>query len=274
MRLHTIADEDVPVSEQPSRRSPWVPMALFVLLLAVPIAVMAVTPLPGGMPAPTAEQAGEQQARPSLFWFVSRSLGVVFGPLLLLCFINLAALIVLQSMDLRVTLAIPAAFVERFTDLVNQRRFREAFEVARKNPSFLARVLTAGMGRLQYGLEDARVSAAAMSKAVHASKSQLNDYQKMMAIISPMLGLLATLCGVVAVLQNAPQSALLLSAAIGQCLVSIAVSMIISLGATFSYLVCKNRLTRISMDVDSIADDLLTQMYHNAKGKGLASGWN
>ena len=49
--------------------------------------------------------------------------------------------------------------MDEFTDTVNKRKFKEAFDMARNDPSFLGRVLTAGMSRLQYGLEDAREAA-------------------------------------------------------------------------------------------------------------------
>ena len=70
------------------------------------------------------------------------------------------ALVVLLALDLRMSSAIPPGFVDEFTDTVNKRKFKEAFDMARNDPSYLGQVLTAGMSRLQYGLEDAREAAA------------------------------------------------------------------------------------------------------------------
>ena len=39
----------------------------------------------------------------------------------------------------------------------------------------------------------------------------------------------------------------------------------LSVPAIFCYSFFKNRLTRIAMDTSNLADDLLTQMYHNSK---------
>ena len=47
--------------------------------------------------------------------------------------------------------AIPPGFVDEFTDTVNKRKFKEAFDMARNDPSFLGQVLTAGMSRLSMG---------------------------------------------------------------------------------------------------------------------------
>ena len=84
------------------------------------------------------------------------SVGWFFGITLLIVSIALVTLVVLLVMELRMSAAIPPAFVEDFTDTVNKRRFKEAYEMAKEDPSFVARVLTAGMSRLQYGIEDAR----------------------------------------------------------------------------------------------------------------------
>src|SRR5262249_29419283 len=99
------------------------------------------------------------QPPPRLFTHILRSAGPVFGLILLAVSIALVALIVLLAMDLRPTVAIPPTFIEQFTDTVNKRKLREAYELARQDNSFLARVLAAGMDRLQYGIEDARETA-------------------------------------------------------------------------------------------------------------------
>src|SRR5262249_23112081 len=92
----------------------------------------------------------------NLFTHIIISARPIFGPLILLISIALVALIVLLAMDLRMGVSIPPAFVEEFTDTLNKRKFKEAFEMCKEDDSFLARVITSGMGRLQYGLEDAR----------------------------------------------------------------------------------------------------------------------
>ena len=91
-----------------------------------------------------------------LVLFMLKALGWLFGPILLAISVAMLALVVLLILDLRMNSAIPAGFVDEFTDTVNKRKFKEAFDMARNDPSFLGQVLTAGMSRLQYGLEDAR----------------------------------------------------------------------------------------------------------------------
>jgi hypothetical protein len=150
------------------------------LFLGLVFLLMFVASGPGGVRAVRAQQAdagpaaaggqGDEYEEPNLLEHIIKSAGWVFGPLLLLVSIALVTLIVILSMDLRLNASIPPDFVEEFTDTVNKRQFKQAFEMARNDSSFVARVLTAGMGRLQYGIEDAREAALNMTESVKAGK--------------------------------------------------------------------------------------------------------
>jgi biopolymer transport protein ExbB len=213
--------------------------------------------------------ADEPKKAPNLFWHIVRSAGYVFGPLILLVSIGLVALIVLLAMDLRMGMAIPPGFVEEFTDTVNKRQFKQAFDMARNDNSFVARVLTAGMGRLQYGIEDSREAAFNMVESVKASKDQLIAYLATVGTLGPMIGLVGTVYGMIKAFMELGGGGQVradrLADAISEALVITLLGIALSVPAIFSHAVFRNRSIRISMDVSNIADDLLTQMYHNSK---------
>src|SRR5262245_39609669 len=205
----------------------------------------------GGDPA-AAGGAAAPAGRPNLFWHIVKSAGIIFGPLLLLISIGLVALIVLLAMDLRMPVAIPPAFVEEFTDTVNKRKFREAFELARNDGSFLARVLTAGMGRLQYGIEDAREVAVNTVESLRASKEQLITYLGTIGTLGPMLGLVGTVFGMILSFMElgsttgAPRPAKL-AEGISHALVVTLLGIAVSVPAIFCHAFFKNRLIKITM---------------------------
>jgi biopolymer transport protein ExbB len=211
--------------------------------------------------------------QPNLFMHIVISAGPVFGLMLLFVSIALVALIVLLAMDLRMSVAIPPGFVEEFTDTVNKRRFKEAFDMARNDSSFLGRVLTAGMGRLQYGIEDAREAAFNMVDSIKASKAQLIAYLATIGTLGPMLGLVGTVFGMILAFielgrpgaQPRPDK---LAEGISHALVITLLGIALSVPAIFFHAFFNNRMIRITMDVSNIADDLLTQMYHNSKRPG------
>jgi biopolymer transport protein ExbB len=73
-----------------------------------------------------------------------------------------------------------------------------------------------------------------------------------------MIGAFSSLSG------SQPQFSVL-AGHISQALVLTLLGIGLSVPAIFCHAFFKNRLTRLSMDTANIADDLLTQMYHNSK---------
>ena len=212
---------------------------------------------------------GGGEGESNLVLFMIKSLGWVFGPLLLAISVAMIALVVLLALDLRMSSAIPPGFVDEFTDTVNKRKFKEAFDMARNDPSFLGQVLTAGMSRLQYGLEDAREAAMNTLESIKSDKEQKNNYNAVIATLGPMLGLVGTVFGMIMsfkVLASGTQpNPTKLAEGISHALSVTLFGVAISCPAIFFNAFYKNRITRVCMDTGHIADDLLTQMYHNSK---------
>jgi biopolymer transport protein ExbB len=222
-----------------------------------------------------AQDGGTTATEEPLILFMMKALGWIFGPLLLAVSVSLVALVVLLALDLRMSAAIPPGFVDEFTDTVNKRKFKEAFDMARNDPSFLGQVLTAGMSRLQYGLEDAREAAMNTLESIKSDKDQKNNYNAVIATLGPMFGLVGTVYGMIQsfkVLATATQvHPTRLADGISHALVVTLFGVAISVPAIFFNAFFKNRITRVTMDVGHIADDLLTQMYHNSKKPAAAT---
>lgn len=220
-------------------------------------------------------QDSDPKPKQNIILHMIHSVGWVFGPLLLSLSIILVALCVLLILDLRTQNAIPPGFVDEFTDTVNKRKFKEAFDMARNDPSFLGRVLTAGMGRLQYGIEDARETAMNALEAIKSDKDQKNNYTAVIASLGPMLGLVGTVYGMIESFMvlgssTSTPNASALAEGISHALVVTLFGIGVSVPAIFFNAFFKNRITKITMDVAHIAEDLLTQMYHNSKKAGPA----
>jgi biopolymer transport protein ExbB len=261
------------------RRRPRWTNSLFACLLAV---LLCWSVLPGaqlahaqgdqpaeGAPAaaPAAPQGGSQESMPI---HMLRSIGLVMGVVLGLLSISLVALVVLLAMDVRMGDSVPAGFVEEFTDTVNKRQFKQAYELAKNDTSFLARVLTAGMARLQYGIEDARETAMNTVESIKAGKEQLTTYLATIGTLGPLFGLVGTVYSMVgAFRQMADRTQVVdphkMADTLSHGLVVTLVGIGLAVPAIFCHAFFRNRITRISMETANVADDLLTQMYHNSK---------
>lgn len=217
------------------------------------------------------EGKGEKSggARPNLFLHILNSVGLFFGVTLLIVSIALVTLVVLLAMELRMGVAIPPGFVEEFTETVNKKRFKEAYELAKEDSSFVARVLTAGMSRLQYGIEDAREASFNMLESVKASKEQLIVYLATIGTLGPLLGLVGTVYGMILSFMTLSAGGTLdskqLADDISHALVITLLGIGLSVPAIFCHALFRNRLIRVTHDAGTVADDLLTQMYYNSK---------
>lgn len=249
----------------PSRRALLV-LALVALLLSVAPALAQDAGEAAPAPAPAAT------GHDNIFVHIIKSVGF-FWIVLLPLSIWLIAIVVLLSLDLRMAQAIPAGFVDDFTDTVNKRRFKEAYELARSDPSYLGRVLTAGMSRLQYGLDDARESAFNTLEGIKSDKEQKNNYTAVIATLGPLLGLVGTVFGMIeafmALSAGTAANPTRLAAGISHALAVTLVGIAISVPAIAFNTYFRNRITQLTLEVGHVADDLLTQMYHNSKKPGV-----
>jgi biopolymer transport protein ExbB len=191
------------------------------------------------------------------------------GWLIFLLSFSLVALIVWLLLDLRATVAMPPDFVEAFEDAINKRRFKEAFELAKADQSMIGRVLTAGMTRLQHGLQEARDAATAMVDSLKSRKDHITAYMATIGTLGPLFGLVGTVSGMIKSFSvlgkggtpNPGELALGISEALYLTLLGIS----LALPAIFFYSFFRNRMTRIAIDINLLADDLLTQMYHSSR---------
>jgi len=250
------------------KRSRWF------VLATLAVATLALVLAPTGAFAQEGAPAGEGGggAPPSIIIHIIQSAGWVFGPIMLLVSVCLVALVVLLAMDLRMSLCVPPGFVEEFTDTVNKRKFKEAFDLARNDTSFLGRVLTAGMSRLQYGIEDSRDAAANMLDSIKSDKEQKNNYVAVIGSLGPLLGLVGTVFGMILAFielgRGGTPNPAKLADGISHALVITLLGIGVAVPAVFFNAFFRNRITHVSMDTSHIADDLLTQMYHNSKKTG------
>jgi biopolymer transport protein ExbB len=145
--------------------------------------------------------------------------------------------------------------------------------MAREDGSFLGRVLTTGMSRLQYGIDDAREAAFNMVESVKAGKEQLVTYLATIGTLGPLIGLVGTVWGMIRAfmaLAGGGGDPGKLAEGISHALAVTLLGIGLSVPAIFFHAFFRNRLIRISMDTANVADDLLTQMYHVNKRGGPA----
>lgn len=181
----------------------------------------------------------------TLKWLIIGTQGVLF--------LTAVGITVYLLAALTASAAIPPGFVDEFTDLVNRRKFKESFDMVRADRSYLGRLLTEGMAKLQYGLPEAKTAYAKVADVVqHDYKSMIN-YLPALAGVATLIGLLNAQGGGKDVTSDTYTT-------LGTLL-----SVLMAGPCIFGQVFFSNRLVQIDLDVRLITDDMLTQMYHNSK---------
>jgi biopolymer transport protein ExbB len=249
-------------------------VAFYLIGFAVPRLAVAQDAAPGDQPAQP-KPTENPDSLGKMFFHIVKSVGLIMGLILGLLSLTLVFLIVLLIMDLRMNDAIPPNFVEDFTDTVNKRQFKQAFEMAKGDNSYLAKVLSTGMARLQYGIEDAREAAFNMVDSIKAGKEQLITYLATIGTLGPLLGLVGTVYSMIGAFMRMsdptnPVKPYEMASTLSHGLVVTMLGIGLAVPAIFCHAFFRNRLIKISMETSNVADDLLTQMYHNSKKPAAA----
>jgi biopolymer transport protein ExbB len=194
--------------------------------------------------------------------------------------ISMVALSVFLLMELRLSAATPAELVEEFSKQVNARQFSQAQALLAENPSLLARALSAGLPKLQYGLDEASEAMSRKVEEFRAGKELIISFMAVIGQLGPLLGLVGTVYGMINSFQKLGTSSgnvdtKSLAGDISHALVVTLMGVGVAVPAIFFFTFFSKRLIQLTVEVNNTAMDLLTQVYsamRKASGTTPASG--
>lgn len=204
------------------------------------------------------EEAVEEEAEEegvSYLGFLAKALGVKYIVVFLLLSFGLVALLVMCFMQFRKTVIMPPAFLQQFEQHLDEKKYQEAYELAKNEDSYAGRVLAAGMGKLQSGYP-AAVEAMQAAEGEEAMKLEHKiSYVSLVGALAPMFGLLGTVDGMVAAFMLIAQRDTApkpneLAVGISQALVTTLIGLWLAIPAIACYALFKNWLQRFNADID------------------------
>ena len=92
-------------------------------------------------------------SRSFLGWLIEAS--GIFGLILLILSFIMVALIMMNVLQVRRDNLLPPAFIEEFEEKLGGKDYQGAYEIAKNDDSFVARVLVAGLSKLNRGYSEA-----------------------------------------------------------------------------------------------------------------------
>lgn len=213
--------------------------------------------------ATDAEEEAPKKSESYLVWTYN-ALGPRYTIAFLAISFSFVALVVMVILSMRRDNIVPAHLVESFEAHLNEKRYQEAYELAKNDDSFLGMVLSAGLQRLSQGYEHAIEAMQEVGEEETMKLEHRLSYIAMIGSIAPMVGLLGTVDGMViafSVIANSAQTPKPadLAKGISTALVTTLVGLIISIPAIMFLGFMKNRLARLTLEVGIISEGLMSR---------------
>jgi biopolymer transport protein ExbB len=217
-------------------------------------------------PAPAADANAGSQSQPpqSMLSWLFGALGWRYTIAFLIISFSFVAFLVMNILSARRDAIAPKHLAEAFEAHLNEKKFQEAYDLAKNDESMLGQVLAAGMQNLQQGYDK---SVEAMGQAGEEENLRLEQrlsYISLVGSISPMVGLLGTVDGMVMSFVKIANSDVTpkpreLAQGISTALVTTLVGLVLAIPAIIAFNLLKNRITRLVLEVSLMSSNLMSR---------------
>ncbi len=191
--------------------------------------------------------------------------------------ITMVTFIVQGLLTLRKDKLAPPPLVESLRQTLAAGNYQEAWEVCNANRNYLSNVLKAALSRIGRGKESVEEAIIEHGQREHTVLRTRNSYLSVIGVISPMIGLLGTVIGMIgafSVLGSAgisdPRA---LAARIGEVLLATASGLFIAIPAFVFYYVFRNLTQACVVHGDDIVSELVQDIPY-AELEGMRIGQN
>jgi biopolymer transport protein ExbB len=174
----------------------------------------------------------------------------------------LFALVFWMALRYRTAEAMPRPLIREVEDLLEHKRYSEAYHRLVSDGSLLARVLAAGVRKLPSGLPIAQRAMELANEDATMEMEHRTTYLATVGTLGPMIGLVGTVYGMIIAFRviasegSSPQASQL-AAGISTALFSTLLGIGISIPAIFFYSMFRNRIARLSLEIAISAEPLL-----------------
>ena len=201
----------------------------------------------------------------NLLVYYIKALGATFVIVFVALSFALVALLVMCFLQLRRTVLMPPELIEGFELHLDKKEFQQAYELAKSDDSYLGRVLSVGLVKLQVGRQQAFDAMREMEAEEAMHLEHKISYLSLIGSLSPMFGLLGTVSGMVSAFTVIAQSATQpkhheLASGISQALVTTLIGLWLAIPAVACFNLFRNWLEQLNSDVDTEAVRLISKV--------------
>ncbi len=233
----------------------------------------AAEPAAGEAPAAGGDGAGNGAAPAAasesfLSWMIRAS--GFFGLILLLLSFLMVALIMANVLSIRRDNLMPPDLIAAFEEKINSKDYQGAYELAKSDDSFVARVLAAGLSKLNQGYSEAIEGMQEVGEDENMAMEHKLSYLALIGAIAPMIGLMGTVYGMILSFQTIAASATSpkpseLADGISTALFTTLEGLTVAIPAMIFYSLLRNRVARFSLEVGMISESLMNRFSSTTK---------
>lgn len=230
------------------------------------------------VPADTAAPAADGAVAPpppqsALTWLIHTS-GWIGGVLLLMSF-YFVALVIQCFLELRPQMVTPPDLIEELDGLLAKRDFQAIYRTAKESPSGLGQMIASGLAALSGGLPEAREAVDRMGESVTVEMEKRISMLAVIGSLGPLIGLLGTLKGMISSFSVIARSETQLkpsevAGGISEALLITFEGVALSVPAIFFFAFFKNRVSSLSLEAITHADDFLRRVHGGAQSRPAA----
>ncbi len=206
--------------------------------------------------------------------WAARSLGWLFGLTFLGISFSLVALFVMNLLTAKRGNVIPPDLVEGFEQQLNAKKFQEAYELAKSDESFLGHVLSAGLGKISAGYNQAIEAMQEVGEEENMRLEHRLSYLALIGTLCPMIGLLGTVYGMIDSFKLIANTATgapdpqMLAQGISTALFTTLVGLALAIPALAAYNLLRNRVARLVLEVGIVSEGLMNRFQSVDDKKG------
>ena len=198
--------------------------------------------------------------------------GVVGGLIILLSCVALG-LVIDYALTIRRAKLAPVEDIATFKDLVEKQDFTRVKEVAKAKPTFLSDVLTAGLDEINLGYPAMIKAMEDTAEARTARQARRIEHLNVIGNISPMMGLLGTVIGMLRCFNEISQVSgsidpKQLAAGIFEALVTTCLGLIVAIPTLYFYAIFRNRLDELAGEASVAAEQIIASFKPGGTQKG------
>lgn len=222
-------------------------------------------PAPGNEANNDGEEEDEAIGNDQTFlqWMIAAS--GAFGAILLLVSFIMVAVIMMNLLQVRRDNLLPEGFVAAFEEKLTAKDYQGAYEIARNDDSLIARVLAAGLSRLNRGYEEAVEGMQEVGEEESMAMEHRLSYLALIGSIAPMIGLMGTVWGMIASFREIATAPVApkpkdLADGISTALFTTLEGLVVAIPAIIAYSLLRNRVSRLLLEVGRVSEGLMSRL--------------